>query len=217
MSFPLSSLAPAVAIALAAGALLPAARQEEDRAGALEKVLRELENKRGPYYNVAREEGRFLNLLVKMTGARRVLELGTSNGYSALWLASALEQTGGRLTTVEISPERVKEARENLARAGLAGRVTFLEGDAHEIVRTLEGPFDVVFIDADMGRDLDYFNVLFPRLSPGGVMLRHNAIRYASTMKDYLEAVKKHPELDTVILSVTMEDGFAVSRRKGKP
>jgi predicted O-methyltransferase YrrM len=200
--------------AVVAAAALAGAGPQEDRAKALEKLLSELEATRGQYYNVPREDGRFLNLLVKAAGARRALEVGTANGYSAVWLALGLEETGGALTTIEIDPRKVREAKENLAKAGLAGRVTFLEGDAHKIVRTLEGPFDFIFIDADMGNDLDYFEALFPKLSPGGVLLRHNAIRYASTMKDYLERVKTHPELDTVILSLTMDDGFAVSYKK---
>jgi len=205
------------ALPLAGAALLLAAPSQEERPKAPDKLLGEMESRRGPNWNVAREEGRFLNLLVRMTGAKHALELGTSNGYSAIWLGLALAETGGRLTTVEISPERAREARDNLARAGLADRVTVLEGDAHKVARTLEGPFDFVFIDADMGNDLDYFNVLLPKLSPGGVMLRHNAVRYAGTMKDYLEAARKHPELDTLILSATMDDGFAVSYRKKKP
>lgn len=187
--------------------------QEEKKAD-LEKVLAELEATRARYYNVPREDGRFLNLLAKSVQAKNVLEIGTANGYSAIWLALALEETGGKLTTIEIDPGKVKEAKANLGRAGLAHRVTFLEGDAHQIVRTLEGPYDFIFIDADMGNDLDYFKALFPKLSPGGVLLRHNAIRYASTMKDYLEAVKTHPQLDTVVLSLTMDDGFAVSYKR---
>jgi len=195
-------------------ALLAGNAPQEDRAKLLEKLLPELEAKRGQYYNVPREDGRYLHLMVKATGAKRALEVGTANGYSAIWLGLALEETGGALTTIEIDARKVKEAREHLGNVGLAERVTVLEGDAHKIVRTLEGPFDFIFIDADMGNDLDYFNALMPKLSPGGLLLRHNAIKYASTMKDYLEAVKTHPELDTVVLSLTLDDGFAVSYKK---
>lgn len=201
---------------LAALAALPATRLQDDRAAALEKLLAELESTAGRFYNVPREDGRFLNLLLKLKGARRALEVGTANGYSAIWQALALEETGGKLTTIEIKPEFVRTARENLGRLKLADRVEFLEGDAHKIVRTLEGPFDFIFIDADMGNDLDYFTVLFPKLEPGGLLLRHNAITYASTMKDFLDAVQKHPELDSVILSLTMKDGFSVSLKKRK-
>lgn len=207
-------LTPAAAGLLAACALAAEPATQNDKKAELEKLLADLEAKRAQYYNVPREDARFLNLLLKATRSKRVLEVGTANGYSAIWIALGLEETDGKLTTIEIDPRKVKEAKENLERAGVAHRVTCLEGDAHKLVRTLEGPFDFIFLDADMGRDLDYFEALFPKLSPGGVLLRHNAIRYASTMKDYLEAVKKHPELDTVILSLTMDDGFAVSYKK---
>lgn len=188
----------------------------QDRAAAVEKLLAELEARRAQYYNVPREDGRFLNLLVKASGAKRALEVGTANGYSAIWIGLGLEATGGSLTTIEISPEKAKEARANLAAAGLSDRVRVVEGDGHKVVRELEGPFDFVFLDADMGNDLDYLQALLPKLSPGGLLLRHNAIRYASTMKDFLEAVRRHPELDTVTLSLTMDDGFSVSYRKKK-
>ncbi len=191
-----------------------AAGPQEDRQKTIDALLAELEGKAGRYWNVPREDGKFLNMLVKMTGAKRALEVGTANGYSGIWIGLGLEATGGQLTTVEISPEKAKEARANFEKAGLAGRIRVIEGDAHKVVRELAGPFDFIFIDADMGNDLDYFNALFPKLSPGGAILRHNAITYANTMKDYLEAVKKHPGLDTVILSCTMKDGFCVSYKR---
>ena len=198
---------------LMALALLPLVQDKRDPA-AVEKLLKELEGTAGRYWNVPREDAKFLGMLVGMTGAKRVLEVGTANGYSAIWMGLALEKTGGKLTTIEINPEKAKEARAHLQAMKLDGRVTVLEGDGHKLVRELEGPWDLIFIDADMGRDLDYFEALFPKLAPGGVLARHNAIKYASTMKDYLDTVKSHPQLDTVILSCTMDDGFALSYKK---
>ncbi len=200
----------ALALALAA-APMPA---QENRRAEIDRLLAELEGKAGQYWNVPREDGKFLNMLVKMNGAKRALELGTANGYSGIWIGLGLEATGGRLTTVEINPEKAREARANFEKAGLGARITVVEGDGHKVARELEGPFDFIFLDADMGRDLDYFEALYPKLAPGGVLLRHNAITYASTMKDYLEAVRTHPGLDTVILSCTMKDGFSVSYKK---
>jgi predicted O-methyltransferase YrrM len=201
--------------AIAALAVLPTPPQDS-REAVLEKLLPELEATAARYWNVPRDDGRFLGMLVRMNGSKRALEVGTANGYSGIWLGLALEETGGALTTIEINPDKVREAKANFAKVGLTDRVTVLEGDAHRIVRTLEGPFDFIFIDADMGADLDYFQALFPKLSPGGVLVRHNAIKYAASMKDYLDAVKKHPDLDTLVVSCTMDDGFAVSRRKGR-
>jgi predicted O-methyltransferase YrrM len=184
---------------------------------AIEPLLKELEALRSRFFNVPRTDGQFLNMLVKLSRSKRVLEVGTSNGYSAIWLCLALEETDGHLTTVEIDPERVKLAKENLKRAGLDHRVTFLEGDAHKIVPTLEGPFDFVFLDADKGREHDYFSYLYPKkLLPGAIIAVHNAIRMRQAMRRYLDMMSEHPEFDTLLVSTTLDDGFAISYRRRK-
>lgn len=180
----------------------------------LEKLLKELEATRAQYYNVPREDGEFIRLLVKSSRSKRVLEIGTANGVSAIWTSLGLQETDGKMTTIEIDSRKVKEAKANLKRAGLDHRVTFVEGDAHKEVRKLEGPWDFVFIDAEMGGAMDYFKAVFPKVDKGGLILRHNAIAYKSAMTGYLETVRNHPELDTVTLSMNMKDGFAVSYRK---
>jgi predicted O-methyltransferase YrrM len=180
----------------------------------LEQLMGEMEAKGPRFLSVPRKDGEFLNLLVKAARAKNVLEIGTSHGYSAIWISLALEETGGHMTTVEILPERVQLAKEHVSRARLSHRVTFKEGDAHDIVPTLDGPFDFVFLDADKEGQMDYFNKLFPKKLPrGGLLASHNAIRHRENMKEYLDLMKKHPEFDTVILSLTMEDGFALSYR----
>lgn len=179
-----------------------------------EPVLQELEKALARFYNVPRKDGEFLNLLVKIAQAKSVLEIGTANGYSGIWMAMALEQTGGKLTTMEINPDLVTAAKGNLERAGLAGRVTFLEGDAHELVKEVEGPFDIVFIDAEIGGKMDYFQKLYPRkIKRGGLLVCHNVITYRSGMADFLEFMEKHEDFDSVILSLTMQDGFLVALR----
>jgi predicted O-methyltransferase YrrM len=180
----------------------------------LDKLMAEMEGKGRQFLSVPRKDGQFLNLLVKATRAKHVLEVGTSHGYSAIWIALGLEETGGHLTTIEIEPERVKLAREHLAKAGLSHRVTFKEGDAHQIVPALDGPFDFVFLDADKEGQMDYFNKLFPKkLPPGGILAVHNAIRQRAAMKGFLDMLASHAELDSVVLSLTMEDGFSISYR----
>ena len=192
---------------------VPAANSKVDKA-AVDQLMAEMEAKGPQFLSVPRKDGQFLNLLVKATRAKNVLEIGTSHGYSAIWTSLALEETGGHMTTVEIRSDRVALAKEHLARAGLSHRVTFKEGDAHKIVPTLDGPFDFVFLDADKEGQVDYFNKLFPEKLPrGAALVSHNAIRHKENMREYLDLVKNHPEFDTVILSLTMEDGFAVSYR----
>ena len=188
----------------------PARRMDK----ALEELLAEMETKGRNMLSVPRKDGEFLRLLIKATRAKNVLEIGTSQGYSATWMALGLKETGGKLTTIEILPERAQLARKNLARAGLDKAITFHEGDAHKIVPTLAGPFDFVLLDADKQGHLDYFNKLLPdKITPGGLVLSHNAIELKDMLEDYLKTVGGHPQFETVILSVTLEDGFAVSYR----
>ena len=182
---------------------------------AADKVLAEMEAKGGKFLSVPRKDGEFLNLLVKATRSKNILEIGTSHGYSSLWMSLGLEETDGHLTTIEILPERVKLARDHVARAGLAHRVTFKEGDAHALVPALEGTFDFVLLDADKEGQLDYFQKLYPKkLLAGGILMAHNAIKYRELMKDYLEALSQHRDFDSMVVSITMDDGFSLSYRK---
>jgi len=182
--------------------------------GQLRRLLDDMDSKGYQFLSVPRKDGEFLHLLVKATRTKNVLELGTSHGFSAIWMGLALEETGGRLTTIEIDRERYDLARRYVGEAGLLQRVNCVKGDAHVEVAKLEGPFDFVFMDADKEGQMDYFKKLFPKkLVPGGILSVHNAIRQSHSMKDYLEMIRKHPDFDTVILSVTMDDGFCLSYR----
>ena len=178
------------------------------------RLLDEMETKGRRFWSVPRRDGEFLRLLVKATRARNILEIGTSHGFSAIWMGLGLEETDGRLTTVEIDSERYGLARKHVSEAGLSERITLIKGDAHKEVIKLAGPFDFVFLDADKEGQVDYFNRLYPKkLLPGGILLVHNAILQADSMKDYLRMIQKHSDFDTVIVSATMDDGFCLSYR----
>ncbi|PYO57340.1 MAG: methyltransferase [Candidatus Rokuibacteriota bacterium] len=153
--------------------------------------------------NITPETGRLLWILARSARATRILEVGTSNGYSTIWLADAARATGGRVTTLELNPAKVKLARENLARAGLADRVEVLEGRAVDSLGTRPGPFDFVFLDADRGSYLTYLELVVPRLVPGGLLVADNVSSHAQELHDYLARVKSHPAL----LSVTVPVG----------
>ncbi len=182
-----------------------------------EQLLPQLRTIAKEFVTIFEEEGRFLNLLVKVTRARQVLEIGTAHGYTTIWLAQALGETGGHLTTLELLPERFELAKEHVAQAGLSHRVSFKQGDAHALVTTLAGPFDLVYLDADKGGNLDYFQKLFPRkITPGGLLIAHNAILLADKMKSYLDLVSQHPGFETVIARAVPDDGLALSYRKRK-
>ena len=167
----------------------------------------------GRMMNVPPQDGRLLQMLVRISDAKSVLEIGTSNGVSAIWMALGLKQTGGRLTTLEIDPVRAKLARENFAKAGVQDRIQLIEGDALNTLKTLTGTYDLVFIDAAKEQYKDYLDLIYSRIAKGGIIVAHNAVSSAYSMRDYLDHVTNHPELDTVILS-TGSDGVALSYKK---
>ena len=127
-----------------------------------------------PEIHVSAEEGRILHLLVRMIGARRVLEIGTLGGYSAIWMARALPPDG-RLVTIERDARHAAYARAGFARAGVADRIELLEGGALDVLPTLPETFDAVFIDADKAPMPRYFVEGMRLLRPGGLLLGDNA------------------------------------------
>jgi predicted O-methyltransferase YrrM len=180
-----------------------------------DKIVADLDAKSAQFFGPPKEEGQTLSLLVKLARAKSALLLGAGYGLSAIWIALGLEETDGKLTTIEIKPDRVELAKKHLAETGLAHRVTCLEGDAHQAVTRLDGPFDFVYLDADKSGALDYFNKLFPKkLPPGGLLVAHNAVLLRDKMKDFLEMIAGHPDFDSVILRATPDDGFCVSYRR---
>jgi len=156
--------------------------------------------------NVPPTDGRLLRLFTEATGAKHVVEIGTSNGYSGIWFCLALRTTGGKLTTHDIDARRAALARENFKRAGVDNLVTLVEGDAHETVKNLKEPIDILFLDADKEGYTDYLNKLLPLVRPGGLILAHNV---DMTGPDFIKAVTTNPNLETVFqvqgLGVTLK------------
>ena len=163
--------------------------------------------------NVSAEDGRLLRLLAESIGARNVVEIGTSNGYSGIWWALALRKTGGKLTTFEIDKGRAALARKNFKRAGVEKHITLIEGDAHKEVTKLTDKIDIVFMDADKEGYIDYLNKLLPLVRPGGLILAHNTTSHAKGMGPYLKAVTTDKNLETLFLH-TRSAGLGVSLKK---
>lgn len=171
-------------------------RAKNAREGEILKVLEEIEQTQGRILNVPAADGRLLRLLAEATNAKSVVEFGTSNGISAIWIAMALEKTGGKLVTFEIDKERIDLARKNFAKAGIAQIVTIVEGNAHETAAQLKDPIDMVFIDADKEGYPDYLKRVLPLLRPGGLVLAHNiTARVANS--EYVKAITTNPDLET--------------------
>jgi predicted O-methyltransferase YrrM len=173
-------------------------------------VLDEMRAAGKTYLSVPPEDGRALRLLTEAAGAKTVVEIGTSTGYSGLWFCLALRGTGGRLITFEIDAGRAAAARKNFQQAGVGALVTVVEGDAHEKVATLKGPLDVVFLDADKEGYVDYLRKLLPLVRPGGLLMAHNVGMAGVT--EYLKEVTANPELETIIYREGA--GLAVTLKK---
>jgi len=175
-------------------------------------VLDEMDrNQRRGNMNVPAEDGRLLRLLAETVGAKHIVEIGTSNGYSGIWQCLALKATGGKLTTFEIDARRAALARENFKKAGVEDIVTLVEGDAHEKVAEVKGPVDILFLDADKEGYIDYLDKLLPKLRPGGLVIAHN-INPRQADPKYVEAITTDPDLETLILNHT--GGISVTLKK---
>lgn len=189
------------------GAPLPASPAEKRALEVLADVSR---NQR--YLSVPEEDGRLLRVLAESIGAKHVVELGTSTGYSGLWLLLALAKTGGRLTTYEIDRGRHNRARENFARAGFAHLAAPVLGDAHAEVTKLTEPVDMVFIDADKEGYLDYLTKLRPKVRAGGLIVAHN-MRFPPPDPAYVRAITTDAALETVFLNMH-DAGVGVTLKK---
>lgn len=162
---------------------------------------------------VGRAAGTVLNLLVKAGEARRILEVGSSYGYSTTWLAEAARAVGGKVTSLEIREEKTRYAGAQLARAGLAGHVEFVIGDALASLKALPGPFDLVLIDLWKDLYLPVFELLYPKLAAGAIVVADNMLqpeRARVHAQAYRERVRVAPEMTSVLLPIG--NGIEVSR-----
>lgn len=153
--------------------------------------------------NITRDTGEFLAVLVRATAARRVLEIGTSNGYSTLWLAEAARAVGGRVTTVEFAEYKIGLAAANFARAGLAPHITQVHDDAGRFLQTLgQDAYDLVFLDSERGEYPAWWPRLRRVLRPGGLLVVDNASSHADQMAPFVALVKADPEFSSCLVPV---------------
>jgi predicted O-methyltransferase YrrM len=175
-------------------AALHAAGREHD-AGRIDRLAR--------WRNVEPETAELLAVLVRAKQARRILEIGTSNGYSTIWLADAAEATGGAVVTVEIEPARTALARENLARAGVLDRVELRTEDAGAALRGLEDhAFELTFLDAERSAYVSYWSDLRRTLAPGGLLAVDNAISHANELVDFRAVVDRDARVTQALVPI---------------
>lgn len=147
--------------------------------------------------NVPASDGKLLYDIIVKNNYKNALEIGTSTGHSAIWIAWALSKTGGKLVTIEIDERRYKQALENFEKAGVTKFIDARLADAHELVKELKGPFDFVFSDADKDWYLNYFKDIEPKLSVGGCFTAHNI--GMSGVREFYEYVKSLPNYETSV------------------
>lgn len=180
---------------------------------AVAKLLAEIRAADKGMLAVSEEDGKFLRVLIGATGAKQVLEIGAASGYSAIWMGLGLRQTGGKLVTIEYDPIRAKEAAANIQRAGLSDIVQVIAGDAFKEVPKVPGGFDLVFLDAWKPDYKKFFDLVFPRVTPGGLFMAHNVINKKNDMLDFLSAIETHPQALTTTVSPGHE-GISMTYKK---
>jgi caffeoyl-CoA O-methyltransferase len=190
-------------------------------------ILREMEER------AAREDipisdpevGKLLGILARTAGARRILEIGAAIGYGAIWLARGAPEA--RVTSVDIDPERLAAARGYLERAGLADRVELIEGAALEVLHRLDGPFDLVYVDAVKTEYRKYLDLVLPKVRVGGVLVFDNLLwggqvaapdedredRDADALRAFNGYLMMHPQLQAVVLPLSDGVGLATKTR----
>lgn len=161
--------------------------------------------------NITRDTGELLSVLVRAASARRVLEIGTSNGYSTLWLASAARAIGGAVTTVELSDYKVGLARQNFSRSGLASSITLVQDEAGGVLaRVVDASFDLVFLDAERPEYPGWWPHLKRALRPGGLLVVDNATSHPEQMAPFVALVQADADFTTSLVPVGNGEFLAV-------
>jgi predicted O-methyltransferase YrrM len=164
--------------------------------------------------NITRDTGEFLAVLVRATQARRILEIGTSNGYSTLWLAEAARSTGGTVTTVELSEAKVQLARSTFARSGLASHIHLLHEDAEALLnRAGAEAYDLVFLDSERPEYPGWWPQIRRVMGLGGLLVVDNATSHADQMAPFMELVRADAAFTTCLATVGNGEFMAVKAR----
>jgi len=197
-----------LAFLIAFSLVMPCAALAQDVAPHVDALLKQIKAADKDQLAVSEEDGRFLRLLAVTRGAKRALEIGAANGYSAIWMGLAMRETGGKLVTIEYDKARAAEAAANIKKAGLSDVVQVISGDAFAEIPRVPGTFDFVFCDAWKRDYQKFFSMVFPRMDKGGLFLGHNVINKRDEMPDFLKTIHSSP---SVLTSIVAPSGEGVS------
>jgi predicted O-methyltransferase YrrM len=160
--------------------------------------------------NLERETAQLVRALVVGRRPQRILEIGTSNGYSTIWLAASVAP-GGRVTSIDRNPAKLQMAKQNLERAGLLSRTELILGNATEVVAGIEGPIDVVFFDADRVSAPEQLALLLPKLAANVLLLADNVLSHPEEIAGYLAAIEELPDFEHTVVPVGK--GLSITHR----
>ena len=177
------------------------------------EVLAELEKTQKDFWNIPRKTAVLINTFIKMMGAKSVLEIGTSNGYSGIWIAKALKQTGGKLTTIEFYEKRQSVAIENFKKCGVNDIIRPIQGSACDVIESFapEEKFDFVFIDASKREYVKYFELIKPHLTEKALIVADNITSHAEKVQTFIDAVDADDEFQYEI--VELPGGILIAYR----
>jgi predicted O-methyltransferase YrrM len=175
--------------------LTPAARQQ------IQRVEQHIAN-HDDALAVPRVTAEFLHALVLAGGFRRGLEIGTSYGWSGLWIGSALQHNGGSLVTLDQSAKKVQFARDVFEHADLAATIETRQGVAAELIENVDGPLDFVFIDADKENCVRYFGLIWPKLAHRATLVTDNVTSHADQLADFVSHVRNHPQVRSMLVPI---------------
>jgi predicted O-methyltransferase YrrM len=161
--------------------------------------------------NLEPPSAQLVSILVRASGVKRALEVGTSNAYSTIWLAWSMAVAGGRIISIDRNPHKHVLAQENLRRAGFLDAVDLLTGDAAEIVRTLQGPFDFVFLDADRRKFPEILEALQPKIAPRALVIADNVLSHPEEIADYLKIISSRADFHHT--TVPVGKGLSIAYR----
>ncbi len=169
-----------------------------------EEILNSLEQTQKNFWNISRITGEFLYTFVKATNSRNVLEIGTSNGYSGIWLGKAVKENNGNLITIEFWEKRFSIARNNFEKCGVSDYIKIIQGSACDILKNLPEHYkiDFAFVDANKKEYLDYFNLIHPHLNIGGFIACDNVLSHEEKTKSYINAIENHPDYENVVINL---------------
>lgn len=170
--------------------------------------LKELELTRSDFWNLPPESANFINMFIKANNIKTILEIGTSNGYSAIWICNALQKTGGHLVSIEFWQKRIDLAEANLEHCGLQNLATIKCGSAFTLIQELTPEdfktdkleLDMVFIDANKSEYIKYFELGHPLLKKGGIILADNVSSHQESVQPFLDVIYSHKDYQTQLL-----------------